>query len=231
MFAAVDQSYVQDVSRDGSSKIAKTSELAIFSTQLTNQSFSRMKQVCDGEFKVDCSIDVERKTVTITESFEPGGYYTYGSEYGLPEVTYTLVINKIPNDKFASSLSRLLVAANITDASTGGGTVNPIDFEDELNNREAAGILRLIRANLNYTVNMPYDIDEAHAGNLTGNISGRKVTFDLVSLLEQSKPIVIKSRELNLGYIVLILGIIAVAALAFSFFWSKPMKTMKKKKS
>jgi hypothetical protein len=230
MFAAVDQTYIHDFSRDGSSKITKTSELSIFSAELTNASFANMKAVCDDGFRVDCSVDVAKKTVTITESFAPGGYYTFGSVYGLPDITHTLVIEKIPNDKFASALSKLLIAANVTDPSQGGGSVSPIDFEDELNNREAAAILRMIRANLTYTINMPYDIDEAVAGNVTGNVSGKSVSFDLISLLEQSKPLMIRSRELNLGYIVLIFGILVIAALAFSFFWSKPMKTMKKKK-
>jgi hypothetical protein len=226
-FSSVDQTYVQDFSRDGSSIITKTSELSIFSAELTNASFARMKEVCDGGFRVECSVDVAKKTVTMAEAFSPGGYYTFGSEYGLPDITHTVVIEKIPNDKFATSLSRLLIAANVTDPSQGGGSVSPIDFEDQATNREAAAILRIIRANLTYTINMPYDIDEASAGNLTGNVRGKSVSFDLIALLEQSEPVVIKNRELNLGYIVVIFGIIAIAALAFSFFWSKPMKKKK----
>ncbi|HSB47383.1 MAG TPA: hypothetical protein VLD37_05190 [Candidatus Bilamarchaeum sp.] len=225
--AALDQSYIQSVSRDGTSTISKTSELTLFTTVLTNKSFASMKQACESGKNLDCIVDVKAKTVTITESFSPGGYYTYSSEYGIPEVAYTLTINKIPNDKFASSLSKLLIAANISGAAEGAGSVNPIDFEDEANNREAAGILRQIRANLTYTIVMPFDVDEAHAGNITGTVSGKTVTFDLVSLLQESKPIVVRSRELNLGYIVLFIGLIAVAALAFSFFWSKPMKKKK----
>lgn len=229
-WGAVDQTYVHTVSRDGSSVMEKESELTIFATELDEEDFQRMKAVCESGSRVQCSVDVEEKTVSITEEFAAGGYYTYSTNYGFPFITYTMVVDKIPNDRFSSSLSRLLVEANVTDPSMGGGSVNPIDFEDAVNNREVARILRGIGANLTYIVNFPVPVSEASAGNVSGSISGNSVTFDLISLLEASEPVSIKSSELNLGYFVIIAGVLVVAGLAFSFFWSKPLKGPRKKK-
>ena len=232
VWGAVDQSYVHDVSRDGSSEMEKTSELSLFSDQIDEEAYQRMKIVCDDqEFRVDCSVDAEAKTVTITEKLVPGGYYAYSADYGFPFITYSMVIDKIPNDRFASALSRILVEANVTDPAGAGGSVNPIDFEDEINNREVARILKNIEANITYTVNFPVPVSEAKSGNASAKISGNSVTFDVVELLEVSEPVRIRSSEINLGYMVLIIGLIIVGALALSFFGSKPIRSAKKKKA
>lgn len=228
-WGAVDQSYVQNVFRDGSSVIQKTSELTIFSTQLGKDAFERMDAFCESGQDVNCSVDVAEKTITITEKFETGGYYSYSTEYGFPLITYSMVVGKIPNDRFASALSKVLVEANVTDPSQAGGSVDPIDFSDEQNNKEVARILRDIDANLTYVVVFPMPISEAYAGGVKGDIRGDSASFDLVTLLEESKPVTIRGSELNLGYIVLIIGLLVLAGLAFSFFYSKPRKSGKKK--
>jgi len=57
---------------------------------------------------------------------------------------------------------------------------------------------------------------------------GKVQTFDLIAQLEDSKPIVLAESELNYWLAVLILGVIALAAFAYSFFGGKKKKPGKK---
>jgi hypothetical protein len=218
--AAIDQEYIQNVSKDGSSKIVKTSELSLFSGILSKDALANMDAVCKTTAKIDCSVDVEAKTVTITESFNPGGYYTFDTDFGFPYITNTMTINRVPTDKFANSLERLLILANATEPSQ-GGSVQPLDIRDAEGNRENVQFLKRFKANLTYTVIFPFPVSEARAGNASGVVDGSTVRFDLVEVLDQSQPMVIVSREVNWGYFVAIAGVAVLAALAVSFFRAK----------
>jgi hypothetical protein len=61
-------------------------------------------------------------------------------------------------------------------------------------------------------------------------VDGNSVTFDVVTLMEESAPVVIKSSELNMGYLIILAAAVVLGALAFSFFNSKPIKKTAKKK-
>jgi hypothetical protein len=226
--AAIDQSYVQTVHRNGTSSIEKTMEVAIFSDQFASDGLERMDAYCSKGKGIDCSVDVEKKRVTITESFASGGYYAFSSDYGLPFITHTLVIDRIPSDRFATLFERLLIESNATPGLVSGGTVKPTDLGDEEANSEVVAALRLIQANITYTVVMPVAVSEAGAGNASGSIDGSSASFDLVEVLDASKPITVKSRELNLGYLVAIAGVVVLVALALSFFGMKPAKRRKR---
>jgi hypothetical protein len=106
--------------------------------------------------------------------------------------------------------------------------VKPTDLGDEEANSEVVAALRLIQANITYTVVMPVAVSEAGAGNASGSIDGSSASFDLVEVLDASKPITVKSRELNLGYLVAIAGVVVLVALALSFFGMKPAKRRKR---
>ncbi len=220
--AAFDQSYVQVLDRDGSSAIQKTMQVAIFS-QMTAQALSGMEQYCASLTAFNCSVDPVNKTVTINDSFSSGGYYEYTTDYGLPFVTHTLTIERIPTDRFSSLLDRLLAAGNVSGAG-GGGATAAIDLRDNATNVPNAAYLRQFGTNITYTVVMPADISSATAGNASASVSGRTATFDLVSVLSASKPIVVVSTELNLGYIVAIIGVLVIIGLAASFMGSKTVK-------
>ncbi len=229
--AAIDQEHIQVVARNGSSSIEKTMEVVIFSDQLAADALLRMAQVCRTSAAVDCSVDVEGKTVTMREDYLPGTYYTYSSEYGLPFVTHTITISKVPTDRFSRALARLLVLANATEPAAGGGSVNPIDLLDTEQNGPSVEILRRLDANLTYVVIMPLPVAEASAGEAPGRVDGDRAEFDLIAVMEAGKPMVVRSRELNLGYMVAIAGIVVVAALALAFFRSKPARKGRLKKT
>jgi hypothetical protein len=221
--AAIQQSYIQTVSRNGSSVIGKTMQITIFSDQLTAEALSRMEAFCDGQARIDCSVDPAAKTITMSDAFAPGGYYEFQSDYGLPFIRHTVTVSKIPTDRFSSLLDQVLLGANVTSAA-GGGSASAIDLRDFKANRENADLLRQIGANITYTVVMPIPVSSATCGNLTGTIDGSSATFDLTGAMEQSQPIVVESDELNMGYMVAIAGLIVIIALAVSFMGSKTVR-------
>src|SRR4030095_4638639 len=113
-FAALDQSYVQNVSSTGSSTIVQGPEITIFSNIVTSECLANMDEVCNSTSKLDCSVDVANKKITITENFNTGGYYIFANDYGFPFVTHSMTITRIPTDRFSSSLEKLLILANAT---------------------------------------------------------------------------------------------------------------------
>jgi len=228
--AALDQSYVQTVSRNGASSIEKVMEVTLFSNQLSLEGLTRMAEVCRTSDTLECSVDVGNKKITMTESFSSGGYYTFSSEYGIPFITHTLTVSKVPTDKFSTSLEKLLVAANATDYAGGSGSVKPIDLVDREGNVEAVAALKMLKANITYTIIMPTSVSEAKAGGISGEVAGASATFDIVSAMDESAPIVVRSQEPNYGYIIAIAGVVVLAALALSFLGTRPGKTVKRKK-
>lgn len=209
--AALEQSYVQTVARDGSSTIQKSMDVSLFSTQLPPDALQRMSDTCQILSSMQCS--VENTTVTITERFPAQtGYYSFSTEYGIPFITHKLVVRRIPADIFASDLDRLLAASNATAAQS--GSTPAIDLTQ--NNSEIAYYLKLLKMNASYTVNMPAQVDSG--GTPRGEISGASVRFDLASVLEQGGTMTVTSRELNLGYLTILAMIVVLGALALSFF-------------
>jgi hypothetical protein len=226
--AAIDQSYIQTVSRNGASSMAKTMEIAVFSNQLATEGLAKMADYCEKSSGINCSVDVEAKKIVITESFASGGYYAFSNEYGIPSITYTVAISRVPTDRFSNSLSRLLVAANATEYSGTGGSAKSIDLSDTEGNAEAAAILKSLKANITYTVIMPSGVSEAKAGSVIGKISGQTASFDLLEVMSESGgPIVVKSQELNYGYLIAIAGIVVLGALALSFAGTRPSRRKK----
>ena len=226
--AALDQSYVHTVSSDGSSTITKSMDLTIFSNILGEDAFGRIDEICQANQTAVCSVDKEEMTITITERFSEGNYYTLTVDHGIPYVTYSLVVRRVPTDRFASSLDKLLVAAEAVEEA--GGATGPLNLRDEAN-KEGADYLERFRANITYTVNMPAPVHEARTGAVNGSIAGNSVQFDFVDVLRESDYMVVTSREINYGYLSIIAMVIVLAALALSFFrGKKPSKKPRKRK-
>jgi hypothetical protein len=223
--AALDQSYVMTVDREGNSEIAKSMEFVAFTNEFTEEDFETVKGICETDSEIDCSVD--GKTLTITEDFAPGQYYSYKADYGIPSITYELTVKNIPTDTFTDSLNKLFVKAGVESGSSSGFS---IDLENTKENQENARFLRKYDANITYKIIMPIGIESAMAGNSSGKASGNSVTFDIVSLMEESEPVKIKSSELNMGYLIILSAAVVLGALAFSFFNSKPVKKTSKKK-
>jgi hypothetical protein len=224
-FSTMDRMYVQDIRPDGSSTIQKTMDLSIFANKLSASSFQAMADFCARSSQVSCSVDAASKTVTIKESLASGSYYSVNSEYGFPFITQTLTIDRIPNDMFGASLNTILAAANIT--APDQSAVQALNLHDD--NNASASVLKAIGANYTYIVTMPSSVSEARSGGYNAAIDGDSATFDLVQVLSQSQPMVLVSGQINSFVVVIIIGIIVLGALAYSFFGSKPSKTRKKK--
>lgn len=226
--AALDQSYVHTVSSDGSSTITKSMDLTIFSNILGEDTFERIDEICLANQTADCSVDKEKRTITMTESFSGGSYYTLTVDHGIPYVTYSLVVRRVPTDRFASSLDRLLVATEAVEEA--GSATEPLNLRDEAN-REGADYLERFKANITYTINMPAPVHEAHAGAVNGSITGNSVQFDFIDVLRESDYMVVTSKEINYGYLSIMAMVIVLAALALSFFrGKKPSKKSRKRK-
>ncbi len=226
--ATLDQTYVHMVSRDGSSIITKTMDLTIFSNVLGEQAFARVDEICRTDVSVNCSVDAESKTITMTESFSEGNYYTFTTDYGLPFITHKLVVRRIPTDRFSSSLDQLLIAAGVVDSSE-RGSARPLDLRDKEATSENAYYLGMFNANLTYTIEMPAPVSEASAGSVNGAITGNTAQFDLVDVFEESEYMTVTSNELNLGYLAAIAMAVVVIALALSFSGVRRSKRGKKR--
>lgn len=220
--ASLDQSYVQTVSRNGTSMIEKSMQITIFSNQLTADALAKMDAYCKAQKSAGCSVDTAAKTVTMSDGFTPGGYYEYSSDYGLPFITHTVKVTKVPTDRFSSILDGILRGSNVTSSS--GGSTTALNLLNSKENRENAKVLRQLGVNITYEIVMPAPVSEASSGNLTGTIDGQSARFDLVAVLDQSQPIIVKSNEANFGYLTVIAGLIVIVALAISFMGSKTIK-------
>ncbi len=226
--AALDQTYVHTASRDGGAAVEKTMELAVFSNQLTPGALERMADACERDSSLGCSVDAQAKTVVLSLSLSPGGYYTFSSEYGLPSVVHTLSVEKIPTDKFSDALGDLLAAANATEAEQVRGTVKPLSLTDKDENAANAGILKALGASITYRIVMPSEVTYAAAGDVEGKIDGRIAEFAVVDVMADSAPLVVRSEELNWGYLLLIAMVVVLGALAYSFLRSGKPKKRKK---
>ncbi len=215
-FAGMDQYYVASVQRDGFIDITKSQDISLFSSTLPADAFERIASVCVQDPTLRCSMDAQKKVLTITERFPYSTIYsTLSPDYGFPYVTYTLVVKQIPTDRFAEGVENILVKANLSQA--GEGTL-PASLDLSVNNAESAAFLRMVGVNLTYAVVMPGAVKEAYSGNVTGVVVGERATFDLIEVFGSPNPIIIKSSELNGGYIVLAAAIVVLAAFAISFF-------------
>lgn len=225
--AALDQSYVMTVDRDGNSEISKSMDFLVFTADFTAEDFAEVKEICQTDSEIDCG--VEGSTLTITEKFAPGQHYSYSADYGIPYITYSLTLKSIPADKFDSTMNRLLMKAGAGDSSASSGI--PIDLSNANENQENAKLLRKYDVNITYDIIMPTGVSYSKAnGSDSGAISGNTVSYDVVSLMEQSEQVSVKSSELNMGYLIILAAAVVLGALAFSFFNSKPVKKTDKKK-
>lgn len=137
-------------------------------------------------------------------------YYTFTKEYGFFTTT-TLTINRVPTDRFDASINRILSKAGV---SSGEGSATALDLNDKKGNSVKAAAFKEAGITINYSITMP---------------GGTAQSFDLVALLEDSKPIVLAESELNYWLLSLIIGVIVLAAFAYSFFGGKKVKKTKKR--
>ena len=195
------QSYEQTVGTEGNSIIVKTTDIGLMLGMLGNDVEQQMSSACSADASLRCS--VSDGTLMMEEAFTKNdGYYTYEVNYGLPFIEYDLVVKKIPVEKFTERLDDILVAAGLTNGSVSSG--EPMNLQDAENNREIALFMRQSGLDISYIIIMPGEIASATAGEVSGTSTGPMTEFMLSEVLQESKPIVVKSQEINWGYIIII---------------------------
>ncbi|MBI5227597.1 hypothetical protein HY988_03345 [Candidatus Micrarchaeota archaeon] len=205
-WAALDQKYEQTFDNQGLSTITKSFDISIFSATLSDDMLNSLENNC--KLSPGCSFNRSSKQISISEKLGPkDGYYQFSADYGFPFTTYTIKIDRIPNDRFSADVTRMM--------GIDEGSYQATDLNED--NSGTAMFLKKFRANATYKISSPIAIDEAAAGPVAGEINGNSATFDLLQLMNQKGPIVLKAHELNLTYIIILAGIIAVGAIALSF--------------
>ncbi len=221
---AVQQSYYQTVGRDGSSEIQRDSEIGLFADFLPPGSVAAMADICEAGI-LKCGLSEDDMVLTLYGSFDADGtYYSFESEEGIPYSTYVLTIKRVPTDRFGELTDDLLVEAGVAERSTATGT--PVVLGDS-ETMSVAGELKALGVGITYIVDMPGEIVYARSDGIEGRVDYSTARFDLVDVMQNSGQIVVRSRELNLPYLMLIAIAVVLGALALSFFWEKKAKKKK----
>jgi len=214
VYAAMEQSYVMTMDQNGNSVITKDMDLSLYADLLPPGSFQRMSDVCAGGFKTPCSVDAVKRTVHMQDTFsEKDGYYSFKADYGFPSIRYVVTVNSLPIDRFGYDLDSLLSAANATKGAS-AGTIRSLELNAD--NSKTAAQLAQIGTNISYTIVMPDYIDQAPEGT----VNGKRVVFDVVTLMGREGPVTVASSELNFPYLLIAFAAIVVAGLAVSFMGS-----------
>ena len=209
------QSYEQTIDKNGNSVILKKMDAGLILGVSGENTAQKIGGACSSDPSLDCSY--EGGSLIIEEMFgKNDGYYTYEVNYGVPYIEYELIVNKIPVEKFTEKLDRVLVEAGITEIPS-NDFGEPLNLKDAESNRENARFLRESGLEITYEVSMPGDISEGYAGGVSGSLEGSEAQFMLSEVLEESQPMIVKSREINWGYILIIAALIVLAAFALSF--------------
>jgi hypothetical protein len=212
VFAGLDQSYYQVVDRNGSSTILKSQDISILSSGFPKSVFDGMTRICAGTPSLKCAFNNQTMILDITEGFVPSdGYYSFESQNGLFYTDYVFALYIVPTDKFSERVDSLILSVN-SSALSGHSSVSPLDLTKD--NAAAADMLKQLRLNLNYTVLMPGEVYSASLGTIGEN----KASFSVVEAMQSPGAVVIRSRELNLSVVFIVLAIIALIVLAVPFF-------------
>jgi hypothetical protein len=197
---SITQTYNQKLDSLGNSKITESRDISFFLGLLPEGSLEKINTVCSTERNLDCSL--ENTTLTMSMEMDvDNNYYELETDNGFPFITTTLTINLIPTDLFDERINSILLSANLVSESE---SAKPIDLTESNSARAAA--LRNSGFEVTYIVEMP---------------NGEKTSFDLLSVYEDTKPIVVQTTELNTSLVLVAIGIILVVFVSASFFGKK----------
>jgi len=207
---AIAQEYTQTVERDGDSVITKTFD----TTLLHSYDINKIAAVCQNS-EFSCSVEDGKMSLSINVD-EDSRYYEEETEYGLPFITYTLTLRTVPTDMFAEEMNKILVAAGYEE----GPDVPAIEIWKR--DSEAVSVLRNF-GDISYTIYMPGNVVETSIGEMSGSTA----TFMFSDAYMVEENIVVKSQEINSGYLVLGIMLVVLIIFALPFMKKKPMKTDK----
>lgn len=228
LLGCISQTFYQKVGRDGTSEITSSTDftglasIASFGWISGEEMMEHMPKVlenlCINASNADpslvCSADGAK--LTLKKSFTPDdGYYEFSSEADILSITYTLKVNSIPLDRFG-------VAPKVHLPIVGIGPLEKVDaivLSKKVENKRMATQMEKIRGfTAHYVVEMPGEIIYASAGKYNAVINGSTATFDLVEVLSNSEPLIVKSEEFNLTALMLIAGAIFLVAIVVLFY-------------
>ena len=170
----------------------------------------------------ECETDnlslVLRRNFTANE-----GYYTFEVTGEFPYRTYRVIVNKIPLDKFGKVLQQSLGkgSSETETAFSVFSEAKAIDFKKTEDNALSSAGFKMLGLNLLYNVEMPGEITSATSGGYNAVVSGSTAGFNLVDVMENSAPLVVESRELNVFLFVMIGGVILLVLLTLAFLNSR----------
>lgn len=215
LIGSVFQTYEQTVKTNGDSIIKKEYEIGLFSGMLGENASAKIAQACSADHSLGCTVDNEKIT-DIKQFSNDEKYYSLKTDYGIPYVEYEIEIRKIPVDKFAEMLDKTLFSAGLIN-KTSDSYGEPLNLQDTEANKEIVPIIREMGMDIKYVVVVPGEIISATAGNSVGSINANSAEFMLSDVLAESQPIVVKSREINWAYMIIIVAVLAIALFALSF--------------
>ncbi len=215
LHGAFEQSYVHEFKEDGSSVITKDMSLSAFSVQLGEEGIEQIAELCDNEPALGCSVNTEAGSIILTENITTASeYYYFEADYGFPHMTYYVEIYRIPSERFTGKIDEIM--KRIGTETRSAEKPRAINLKED--NTAQARSLRQLGAEISYEIVMPVEISAAAAGEVQGRIEQNRAVFDVVGLLGQKETINVKSQSLNLGIIVLVLGIVVLLGLG-AWFW------------
>lgn len=234
----ITQTFTQKMERDGTSVVESKTNLVQYPgyLKLINDEFKKkdvtgeiaalLDKVCQGIAEKDplTKCNVEDLSLVMKKEFTTkDGYYTFEAKEGIPYTIYTLKVNKIPVDKFSKELQ---AQQKIIAASPYGSDIplkmSAIDLRKTGDTSIAAqGLEQVQGVSLIYAIEMPGEIVKAEAGAYFAGISGNTAEFDLLDMMKNSSPLVVESQEINVLWIVVIIGILALVVVGHLFFASQ----------
>lgn len=226
----ISQSYYQKVDKSGNSEIQYAIDFTPMVTLLASQSGlptdELMQNISKGIIEIcvnttqanpSTSCTADGAKMVLKRPFAPGGHYTFATESGIPYIVYKVNVNKIPSDQFNVDLSSL-------SGGLGGEeqTQEAIDLNAKDKNKLTAAQMKVLTGfEIKYTVEMPGEITKAVAGNTQATINGTKASFDVLKVMEDSAPLTIEARELNMVVVLGVGLVVVLVILAIAFFMFK----------
>jgi len=207
---AVTQTYTMEIEKTGEAQMTQSSDLSLYDV-----GGSEMKAVIIAACKnitspYSCKTE-NNKMIISTDMTPTEGGYVFEANYGIVSTNYKLKINSVPLNKFNEAIEK---TGNIQ--STGVGAIDLTQ-----NNSQYSQAFRVVDLEMDYVVKMPGNIESISAGNVIGKMNGNTGEIDLLKVMEEGKPIILTSSEINWSAIVFILGIVVVIGLAVSVIIKK----------
>jgi hypothetical protein len=205
VFGCVTVEYDHKVDGAGDSVITQTIDMSAL-IALGEQSGAEpldMSDMCENVTAgVDCKVDSENSIITLSKSVKAGdGYYEFTKSAEFPNTFYTLEIDELPE---------LMESDESTTVTT------PTKFTDS-DAATSAAMLAAAGMEVTYVIEMPGEIYEAEHGKIKDN----KAEYDVLELMEDGNTIEVKSQELDLLMVGILVVVVLVIIAAVAFFLLK----------